>query len=350
MALFQGKKRVVGLDVGSKLIKAVEMEHVKDGYLVTNLAIAATPEGSILEGEITNREEVIASVRSLLRSYGIRTKDAVTAVAGKDVIIKRIPVDKMEPGELRDVIRWEAAQHIPFEIDDVVLDFHILGVPKDGNQMEVLLVAAKKEKVEERISLISDCGLNPAVIDVDSFALTNVFEYNYRNELSGVKCLINMGKELTTIIVYQDGVLLLARDVVSGTGAFTEELQRVVGLEKEEAESSLLGVIPEGRSAEELKTIIFGISERVLRNLERANSYIKTAGLGNGIETYYVCGGGAKVPWLMAFLKDKLARDVLIPDPFRSIPIREGVVEERIKKEMAPIVMLSVGLAMRGAF
>jgi type IV pilus assembly protein PilM len=349
MALFSGKKRVVGLDVGSKLIKAVEIEHVKDGYLVTNLAIAATPEGSILEGEITNREEVIASVRSLLRSYGIKTKDAVTAVAGKDVIIKRIPVDRMEPGELREVIRWEAAQHIPFEIDDVVLDFHILGVPKGGNQMEVLLVAAKKEKVEERISLVSDCGLNPAVIDVDSFALTNAFEYNYRNELSGVKCLINMGKELTTIIVYQDGVLLLARDVVSGTGAFTEELQRVVGLEKEEAESSLLGVIPEGRSAEELKTIIFSISERVLKNLERANSYIKTAGLGNGIETYYVCGGGAKVPWLMAFLKDKLGRDVLIPDPFRAIPIKEGVVEESIKKEMAPMVMLSVGLAMREA-
>ncbi|NWG32783.1 MAG: type IV pilus assembly protein PilM, partial [Rhodocyclaceae bacterium] len=183
MPLFPGKKRIVGLDVGSKLTKAVEMEHMKDGYLVTNLAIAATPEGSILEGEITNREEVIASVKSLLKSYGIKTKDVVTAVAGKDVIIKKIPVDRMEPVELREVIRWEAAQHIPFEIDDVVLDFHILGTPKDGNQMDVLLVAAKKEKVEERISLICDCGLNPVVVDVDSLALTNAFGYNYTNEL-----------------------------------------------------------------------------------------------------------------------------------------------------------------------
>lgn len=349
MALFSGRKRVVGLDVGSKLIKAVEVEHLKEGYVVTNVAIAATPEGSVLEGEIMSRDEVIAGVKSLLRSYGIRTKDTVAAVAGKDVIIKRITVDRMEPGELREVIRWEAAQHIPFEIDDVVLDFHILGVPKTGNQMDVLLVAAKKEKVDERFNLLTDCGLNPVVIDVDSFALTNAFEYNYRKELSGVKCLINMGKDLTTIIVYQDAAFLLARDVVSGTGAFTEELQRAVGLEKEEAESSLLGVIPEGRSAEELKTIIFSISEKLLRNIERANSYIKTAGLGNGIESYYVCGGGAKVPWLMAFLKDRLGREILTPDPFRAIPMKEGVVEERIKKEMAPMVMLSVGLGMRAA-
>jgi type IV pilus assembly protein PilM len=350
MAIFSGRKRVLGLDVGSKLIKAIEIEHLKDGYLVTNVAIAETPEGSVLEGEITSRDEVIASVNSLLRSYGIKTKDVVTAVAGKDVIIKRITVDKMGEAELREVIRWEAAQHIPFEIEDVVLDFHMLGALSGGNQMEVLLVAAKKDKVEEKMNLMSDCGLNPVIIDVDSFAINNAFEYNYRDELAGMKCLINMGKDLTTLIVYQDGVLLLARDVVSGTGAFTEELQRAIGLEKEEAESSLLGVIPEGRSPEELRTIIFSISDRLLRNIERANSYIKTSGLGGGIDTYYMCGGGAKVPWLMAFLKDKLGKEVLIPDPFRSVPMKEGVVEDRIKKEMGPMVMLSVGLAMRGEF
>jgi type IV pilus assembly protein PilM len=285
--------------------------------------------------------------RIIKKSSGVKCKNVVTAVAGKDVIIKRITMDKMEPQELKEVIRWEAEQHIPFEIDDVVLDFQVIHPLADGGQMDVLLVAAKKDKVEEKIELIYDCGLVPAVVDVDSFALTNAFEYNHSSELSGIKCLMNVGKELTTIIIFHDGVLLLARDISSGTAVMTEELQRVLGVDREEADSALLGVIPEGKNTEEVKTIIFGLSERLLRNLERANSYVKTAGLGNGIETLYLSGGGAKVPWLTAFIKDRLNREVLIADPFKSISIEEGVVEERIKKEMAPIVMQSVGLAMR---
>lgn len=347
MAIFSGKKKILGLDIGAKLIKAVEIEHLKEQYEVTNVSIGMTPEGSVVEGEIVDRTEIIASVKSLLSSSGIRTRDVVTAVSGKDVIIKRITMDRMEPEELREVIGWEAEQHIPFEMEDVVLDFQILQPVMSGGQMDVLLVAAKKEKVDEKVELIYDCGLVPSVVDVDSFALTNVFEYNHQNELSGIKCLMNMGKELTTIVILHDGILLLAREVTTGTEVLTDELQRVLGVDRENADSSLLGVIPEGKTAEEVKTIIFGLSERILRNLERANSYVKTAGLGNGIETLYLSGGGAKVPWLSSFLKDRLNREVFVADPFRAIGMKEGVVEERIKKEMAPIVMLSVGLAMR---
>ncbi|MFQ6104726.1 MAG: type IV pilus assembly protein PilM [Candidatus Glassbacteria bacterium] len=347
MTLFSGRRRVVGLDIGSKLIKAVEIEHLKDGYLVTNVAIGLTPEGSVVEGEVIEREGVIDTIRSLLSSSGIKCRNAVSAVAGKDVIIKRITMDKMEPRELREVIGWEAEQHIPFEMEDVVLDFQIIKSLPESSQMDVLLVAAKKDRVNEKVELLYDCDLIPTIVDVDSFALTNAFEYNHSNELSGIKCLMNIGKELTSIIIFQDGVLLLARDVASGTGILTDELQRVLGMEKEEAESSLLGVIPEGKSAEEIQKIIFGVSERLLRNLERANSYIKTTGLGEGIEDVYLCGGGAKVPWLTTFLREKLNRDVTIPDPFRSIVMKEGIVEDRIRKEMAPIIMLSVGLAMR---
>ncbi len=350
VAFLKGLKRVVGLDIGSKLIKAVEIEHGKEGFRISNVAIAATPPGSVAEGAVVERDEIIDTVKSILQTSGIKCRSVVTAVAGKDVIIKRIKMDSMEPQELQEVIGWEAEQHIPFERDEVVLDFQIVTSASEGGQMEVLLVAAKKDRVDDRIDLIYDCGLTPVIVDVDSFALTNAFEHNHQDELAGIKCLISMGKELTSIIIYQDGVLLLARDVAGGTGVLNDELQRVLGFEPDEAESSLLGVIPEGKSAEEVRTIIFSVSERLLRNLERANSYIKTSGLGDGIEDYYLCGGGAKVPWLTAFLKDKLNSEIRIPNPFRFIDMKEGIVEERIKKEMAPMIMQAVGLAMREDF
>jgi len=350
VAFFSGSKKVLGLDIGSKLIKAVEIEHLKDGYEVSNVAIGVTPEGCVVDGEVVGRDDILDAVRSLLSSSGIKCKNAVTAIAGKDVIIKRITMDRMEPQELREVIKWEAQQHVPFEIDDVVLDFQILDPASEGGQMEVLLVAAKKDKVEEKIDLIYDCGLTPTIVDVDSFALTNAFEYNHNDELSGIKCLMNVGKDLTSIIIFQDGVLLLARDVTIGTAVLTEELQRNLGVDREEAESSLLGVIPHGKDVEEVKTIIFNISERLLRNMERANSYVKTSGIGDGIEKLYLSGGGAKIPWLASFLKDKLNLEVSVADPFRVVSIREDIVDERVKKEMAPMVMLSIGLAMRRAF
>lgn len=350
MALLKGTKKVVGLDIGSKLIKAVEMEHDKEGFRISNVAISSTPEGSVVEGTVSSRAEVLDTIKSILQTSGIKCKHVVTAVAGKDVIIKRIKMDSMQPEELREVIGWEAEQHIPFERDEVVLDFQILMPASDGGQMEVLLVAAKKDRVDDRIDLMYECGLVPVIVDVDSFALTNAFEHNHQDELSGLKCLISMGKELTSIIIYQDGVLMLARDVAGGTGMLTDELQRVLGFEHDEAESSLLGVIPEGKSAEEVRTIVFGISERLLRNLERANSYIKTSGLGEGIEEYYLCGGGAKIPWLTAFLKDKLNSDIKVPNPFRFIDMKEGIVEDRIKREMAPMILQAVGLAMREDF
>jgi len=350
LALFSARKRVVGLDIGSKLIKAVEIEHLKDGYEISNVAIGMTPEGCVVGGDVVDRDDVVTAIRSLLSSSGIKCRNVVTAITSKDVIIKRITVDRMESQELREVIKWEAEQHVPFDIEDVILDFQILHPTTEGGQMEVLLVAAKKDKVEEKIELIYDCGLIPTIVDVDSFALTNAFEYNHNNELSGIKCLMNVGKELTSIIMYKDGILLLAREVTIGTAALTEELQRTLGVDREVAESSLLGVIPDGKDIEEVKTVIFNISERLLRNLERANSYVKTSDIGDGIESLYLSGGGAKIPWLASFLNDKMNLEVSNADPFRAISIREGVVDERVKKEMAPMVMLSIGLAMRRAF
>src|SRR5919112_4489301 len=170
MGLFGRKATTVGLDIGSGLIKLVAISHASGGPVLTKVAFTSIGNDAIVEGEIMDPGIVAEAIKECMASAGVKTKQVVTAVGGRDVIVKKITMDRMKENDAREVIRWEAEQHVPFDIKSVELDFQILNPDEQGLRMEVLLVAAKRELVENRLSLLAEAGLNPAVIDVHAFA------------------------------------------------------------------------------------------------------------------------------------------------------------------------------------
>ena len=168
MALFGRKKTTIGLDIGSGLIKVAVIDHGRGEPELTKVAIMPLIADAIVEGEVMDPGIVTDAVRNAIEAAGIKSKEIVTAVGGRDVIIKKIAMDRMKEPEAREVIRWEAEQHVPFDMDNVEIDFQILDPEGEGLQMTVLLVAAKRELVEHKVALLSDVGLEASVIDVDA--------------------------------------------------------------------------------------------------------------------------------------------------------------------------------------
>ena len=239
--MFGRKRTTVGLDIGSGLIKLVVIQHGGGEPVLTKVAFTSVVDDAIVEGEVMDPGIVAEAIKGLMSSAGIKPKQVVTAVGGRDVIIKKITMDRMKAAEAREVIRWEAEQHVPFDMDNVELDFQILDPEADGLQMTVLLVAAKRELVEHKVALLSDVGLEASVVDVDAFALHNAFEVNYPEAMRGVVGLVNIGHETTNINILDDGVPVLTRDIPLGTRRFKEDLQRERGLSADEADAVLKG-------------------------------------------------------------------------------------------------------------
>ena len=203
MALFGKKKSAIGLDIGSGFVKMVEVDFSGAQPEVSRIAMRPLLPDAIVEGEVMDPDLVSDTLRGLFQEIGIKGQEIVTAVGGHDVIIKKIEMDRMKESDAREVIRWEAEQHVPFDIKSVELDFQILDPDAEGLQMQVLLVAAKRELVEDKVSLLMNAGLTASIIDVDAFALHNAFEYNYPEAMEGIVALVNIGHETTNVNILE---------------------------------------------------------------------------------------------------------------------------------------------------
>src|SRR6188474_209791 len=199
MGFFNRNRTSVGLDIGSGLIKLAVINHGSGEPVLSKVAMRAVVDDAIVEGEVMDPGIVAQSIKDLFDEIGMKPKNVVTAVGGRDVIIKKIPMDRMKEAEAREVIRWEAEQHVPFDMDNVELDFQILDPDGEGLQMTVLLVAAKRELIDNKIALLAEVGVDASVIDVDSFALHNAFELSYPEGMKGVVGLVNIGHEMTNV-------------------------------------------------------------------------------------------------------------------------------------------------------
>jgi type IV pilus assembly protein PilM len=241
MALFSRTRTSVGLDIGSGQIKLAVISHGSGEPVLSKVAMVPLADDAIVEGEVMDPGIVADAVRGLFTLADLKPRDVVTAVGGRDVIIKKIPMDRMKETEAREVIRWEAEQHVPFDMDNVELDFQILDPEGEGLQMTVLLVAAKRELVENKLALLAEVGVEPSVIDVDAFALHNAFEVNYPDAMRGLVGLVNLGHEVTNVNILEDGVPILTRDLPVGTRRFKEDLMRERGMSATEADRILQG-------------------------------------------------------------------------------------------------------------
>lgn len=346
MALFSRTRTTVGLDIGSGLIKLVVISHGTGEPVLTKVAFTSVVDDAIVEGEVMDPGIVADAIKGLMVSAGIKTKRVVTAVGGRDVIIKKIAMDRMKESEAREVIRWEAEQHVPFDMDNVELDFQILDPHAEGLQMTVLLVAAKRELVETKLALLAEIGLEPSIIDVDAFALHNAFEVNYPDAMRGVVGLVNIGHEMTNVNILDNGIPVLNRDIPVGTRRFREDMQRERGLSAEDADRILQGT----ESNDVLTPFLETRGEEIAVGIERAAAFLQSASRSaTGITRLFTTGGGARIPGLNRVLSDRLRLPVQLANPIEKLQVADGVFDMMDVDQVAPLLMLPIGLALRSA-
>jgi type IV pilus assembly protein PilM len=345
MALFGlGSKTTVGLDIGSGLLKLVAIDHGKGEPILSGVSVTPVLADAIVEGEIMDPGIVSDTIQGLFKTAGIRQKRVVVAVGGRDVIIKKIQVDRMKESEAFDVVRWEAQQHVPFDIEAVELDFQILDPEGEGLQMNVLLVAAKRDLVEDKVQLLSQAGLEADVVDVDAFALHNAFGLNHPEAMEGVTALLNIGHELTNVNVLDDGIPLLTRDLTVGTRKIREDLQRERGVSADDADNMLKGF----ERSPDLDPYVRARGEEISVGIERASAFLQSASREAGtIQRVYCCGGGARVPGLTDTLSQRLNTPVEVANPIQRLDVKDGVFDTVNVDEAAPLLMLATGLALR---
>lgn len=338
------QKKSAGLDIGSGQIKLAVIDHSSGRPTLAQVAMTPVLSDAIVEGEVMDPTVVAEAIRGLFVSAGVKQKKVVVAVGGRDVIVKKIQVDRMKESDAYDVVRWEAQQYVPFDIEGVELDFQVLDPEGDGLQMDVLLVAAKRELVESKRTLLQDAGLEPAVVDVDAFALHNAFELNYPDAMHGVTALINIGNEVTNVNVVQDGVPLLTRDLSIGTRKFREDLQRERGMSAEDADALLQGF----ESTEDLAPYVQNRGEEIAVGVERAAAFLQTAAREAGsIERVYCAGGGARIPGLVDVIGQRLRIATELANPLQALEVKEGVFDTLNVDEVAPLFMQAIGLGLR---
>jgi type IV pilus assembly protein PilM len=267
----------------------------------------------------------------------------VTAVGGRDVIIKKISIERVKEQQARELMRWEAEQHVPFDMESVELDFQILDPDGDGVEMSVLLVAAKRELIESKIRVLTDAGLEPMIVDVDAFALHNAFEVNHPDAMSGVVGLLNIGHDVANINILDDGVPLLTRDLTVGTRRFREDLQRERGLSAEQAQELIQGY---DRSPH-LDSVIESRGEEIAVGVERAAAYLAQNSRAGAMRALYTCGGGSRIPGLNDMLATRLRITVQQANPLANLKVRDGALASLVTDEIAPLLMLPIGLALR---
>jgi type IV pilus assembly protein PilM len=343
MGLFGRKRTVIGLDIGSGFVKVVEVDHSGDQPEVVRVAMRPLLPDAIVEGEIMDYGLVSDAVAGLFGELGLKGAEVVTAVGGHDVIIKPIPMDRMKESDAREVIKWEAEQHVPFDIKSVELDFQILDPDGDGLQMEVLLVAAKRELIDNKVGLLQDAGVEPVIIDVEAFALHNAFEYNYPDAQEGIVALVNVGHETTNVSILDDGVPILTRDIPFGSRKIREDLQRERGLTAEQAEDVVQG----REAAADLESFVQGSADEIAVGIERASAFLMTRQDGNSVGRIFLSGGGARIPGMDRTLAQRMNVETQVVNPFERVPVRPDAAKGFNLDEAAPMLLLPLGLALR---
>jgi type IV pilus assembly protein PilM len=345
-------KAVVGLDIGSSAVKAIELKPSGKGFKVTAFGIEPIPPDSIVDGAIIDGTAVADAIRRLFENKAFKTKEVAASLSGNAVIVKKISLPVMTDAELAESIYWEAEQYIPFDIQDVNLDYQILDAgrgPDSKGSMEVLLVAAKKEKIADYMGVISQAGRTPVVVDVDAFALQNAYETNYGLEPQSVVVLLNAGASAININILAGEQSVFTRDISSGGNAYTEAVQKELNLPFESAEALKKGEAVDGVTFEEVKPVLHAMTENVLLEIQKTFDFFKATAASDRIDRIVVSGGAARVDGFSAALEERFGAPVESFDPFRKIafePKRLGVTSA---ESVAGTAAVAVGLALRKA-
>lgn len=346
---FQGKDGFVALDIGSSSIKLVETAFERSGFRLCNLGILPLPPDAIQQNMVVESAPLIEAVRRLIKEHGVSATKVICAVPGRAVIMKKIQMPRQTDQELETNIEFEANNVIPENLANVNLDYQVLNLLDGGNKMEVLLVAVKKEIVNSYAEVIEEAGLSPAVIDVDYFAMENMYEANYAPQPGGgMVGLVHMGARYTSVTLLENGYSTFTGDLTIGGEEFTETLRRELNVSSEAAEAAKVSGSLDGQKKLDLETMLKPTMEDIVDEIRRTISLYGTVGAteGEGLKQIYLSGGGAKVPGLSALLQERLAIPISLTDPFRGFVVNKNI-DKNFLAESASLFTVAAGLSIR---
>ena len=342
------KKGVIGLDIGSSSIKLVELVESKNTYKLQNLGIAPLPPEAIVDGALMDSVTIIGAIRELIANTKAKTKDVITSVSGHSVIVKKITLPLMSDSELEESIQWEAERYIPFDINEVNIDFQIFGSSSENPEvMDVVLVAAKKDIINDYVSVIIESGLNPVIIDVDAFAIENMLSVNYEMEKDETVAMANVGASITNINILKNNMTAFTRDIFKGGNQITEEIQRQLHVDYEEAEKIKVGSKIDATSQSIIQEVLKSASESLAIEIGNSIEFFQSTTTYEKISKLYLSGGGSKIKDFDIVLQQQIGIPVEIVNPFKKIEYSEKTFDLEYLREIGPMMAVGVGLATR---
>lgn len=350
MALFGGRTSLIGIDIGSSSIKLVRLQQAKGSWELMAFNLGHLPPDAIVEGRIMNFAVVIERLRELMREAGIKNAPCSLAIAGSSLIIKRLSLPEMTKAELNESILWEAEQYIPFDIKDVNVDAQILNPRAGQGQMDVLMVAAKKDVVNEYASVAMEAGLKPGVIDVAIFAAMNMFEVNYMVPADQTLALLNVGANSINVGVLSGGAVAFTRDIGVGGSLLTSEIQRHFNVSFEEAEAFKTGAessLSSSTIAREVNKIADRACDSMVTEVQRSLDFFVATSVKADIQRIFLTGGSAQLPALIRALERRMEVPVELVNPFRNISVDARKFDIDLLQRAAPVAGVAVGLALR---
>ena len=330
-------------------MKAVELKPAGKAYKVSAFGSEPVPPDSIVDGAIIDGAAVSDAIRRLFDGRGIKTRDVTASLSGNAVIVKKITLPVMSEAELAESIYWEAEQYIPFDIQDVNLDYQILEVPDAAAKgtMDVLLVAAKKEKIADYTGVIAQAGRTAVVVDVDAFALQNAYEVNYGIDQAAVVVLLNAGASATNINILSGGRSVFTRDVSIGGNAYTEALQRELNLPYELADQLKRGIPVDGTIFEDARPLLRAVTENVMLEIQKTFDFFKATAASDRIDRIMVSGGASRAEGFNEMLSERFEAPVEPFDPFKRVAFDAKRFSVDAASDVAATVAVALGLALR---
>ena len=342
-------KNLLGLDIGASSIKLCVLKETKKGLFLQTFDQIELPAETIVEGAVMNSGALVDSIKELTSRNKVKQNECALAVSGYSVIIKKITLPLMTREELDESIQWEAEQYIPFDINDVYLDVEMLASRAAQGQMDVLLVAAKKEIVNDYTSVAREAGLDPVVMDVQACSLQNMFEVNYGTAPGETVVIIDVGASVTNINVLTEGMTTFTRDISMAGNLFTEEIQKQLGITYEEAEAYKRGD-PENTDAvvpQEVERVCEQVADAIAGEVQRSLDFYAATSADSIFSKIYLGGGSARIPALGQMISRACGVPVELVDAFRNIQYENKTYTSEYIEMVASSAGVAVGLALR---
>ncbi|MCE3222801.1 MAG: pilM [Nitrospira sp.] len=347
LSLFSPQRQLLGLDIGSSSIKLVQIKEQRGRYTLQKFGVKDLEPEVIVDGTVMDEGRVVSAIKELLAEHNVKLRQVAISISGHAVIVKKISLPPMPDEELDGQVKLSAEQYIPFDINEVNLDFHVLPPSENGgeqDEMSIVLVAAKKDKVNELTELVKAAGLIPLVMDVDAFAVENMYGVTCPASQEDTTTLVNIGASVMNVNIVRGGVSLFTRDIPLGGNRYSEAVQREMGVSFEEAEQ-LKKTDRDGDQT--LAAVMESVNAEVASEIARTIDYFRTTSSESEIARVLLCGGGAKVKGLAQQLRDRMHVEVDIANPFNEIDTSLCEVDPDVLAEMGPLAAVGVGLALR---